>query len=154
MFAVVALRVVEQAVVEGARVVEQQVFVVVDELFLHGAVEAFGVGVDFRASWIGVAVSPALRGGVWMEGAGELVAVVGRRLSDGAWQGGLRQRGEACGVGAVGARHGECEGEAGGVVGGGEQAAAGGVDEARDGVEGDALADFSYAQVAPKARAV
>ncbi len=37
---------------------------------------------------------------------------------------------------------------------GGEQVAAGGVDEARDGVEGDALADLAHAQVASEARAV
>lgn len=41
-------------VVESVDVAEQEVFVVIDELFLNGAVEAFVFGVHFGASGVGV----------------------------------------------------------------------------------------------------
>jgi hypothetical protein len=42
---VVPMQPLEQTIVEGVYVVEQQSFVVVDELFLKGAVEALAMGI-------------------------------------------------------------------------------------------------------------
>ena len=61
---------------------------------------------------------------------------------------GLHQLCEAGGVAAVSAGHGECEGIATGVVGGGEDIAADGADEVYHGIKGDALTGELGAQIA------
>ena len=57
-FAVVALQVDEQVLVEARPVIEQQVFAVVHKLLLNGTVEAFVIGIHFRTSGIGMARQP------------------------------------------------------------------------------------------------
>jgi len=137
---VVAAEVGQQAGVEGADVVGEEVFVVVGEFLLHGAIEALVSGVHLRASGVGVVVSPVLRAGVGVEGAGELVTVIGQHLLDGRGEHGLHQRGKLRGV--VGGRvgDGEGDGEAAVVVDGGEDVAAHPAHKQHDGVERDVLA--------------
>jgi len=79
---VVAAEVGQQLVVEGADVVGQQVFVVGGEFLLHGAVEALVSGVHFRATRVGVVMSPTLRAGEGVKRAGEFAAVIGEDLLD------------------------------------------------------------------------
>lgn len=144
---VVFTEVFQHQVVEGAEVVGEEVFLVVDEFFLQGAVEAFVAGVHFGAFGVGVVVSPVLFAGECVEGAGELAAVIGEDFADGRGEDGLDEGGELRGVFAVGARHGDGECESGVVVGGGEDVAAQAEDEQHDGIKRHAFAGRGGAQV-------
>lgn len=110
--------------VEQGEIGEEQILVVIDEGFLQGAVEAFGVGVHFWGLGVGI---PALDA-VGLAGLGEarfeLRAVVGKQhlgLGRQQSQGGLER-----GLGVAGRLAGDGEGEgqtAGGIDAGDEVAA-------------------------------
>src|SRR4026209_2751335 len=59
-FGVVPHDPVEQAIVEGGEVIEQQGLAVVDELFLAGSVEALAMRVHSRGARVGVPMGEAL----------------------------------------------------------------------------------------------
>jgi hypothetical protein len=67
----------EETLVEGVKIVEEQVLLVVDELFLQRAIEAFAVGIHLRCARIGVPVSDVAGLKSLMEAIAELWAVIG-----------------------------------------------------------------------------
>ena len=87
--------------VEAGEVGEEQVFVVVDEGFLDGAIEAFGMGIHFWGLGVGIPTGDLL----FREGLGEarlkLGAVVGEQhlglLREQIQFGGEGSLGVACG---------------------------------------------------------
>ena len=85
-FSVLEEEPVGELAVEGGQVVEQQVFMIVHELFLEGAVEAFRVGVHFR----GAGVRPPVRDAAFLQAVLEVAeerrAVVGEHVAWGDWQ--------------------------------------------------------------------
>ncbi len=78
------LQIRQQATVETALIIRRQVFLVVHEFLLHGALEALAAGVPLRAARASVAVAPALLFGIFVQDAGELAAVIAQHLPDGA----------------------------------------------------------------------
>ena len=130
---------VGQFLVEAGQVGEQQVFVVVDEGLLDGAVEAFDVGVHLGGFGVGV---PALDA-VGVERLGKAGLELGCVVRE-QHLGLLRQQaqgGGECGAGVAagfaGSGHGE--GKAAGRIDEGEEVAAYSVADAFDGVHRQAL---------------
>ncbi len=72
--------------VEFGEVGKQEVFVVVDEAFLDGAVEAFGMGVHLGGAGVGPPVSDAILFEFGIELAHELGAIVGEPKAHGVGQ--------------------------------------------------------------------
>ena len=138
-FGVIEEEPVSEVPVEVRQVVEEQVLVVIHELFLEGAIEAFGVGVHFRRAGVRPPVRDAAFLQALLEVAQKLRAVVGEHE---AW--GFRQE-MAQGVqreGRLAARRGgggKGDGEAGVRVDEGEQVAAEAGLEAHHGIAGEHL---------------
>ena len=138
-FGVIEEEPVSEVPVEVRQVVEEQVLVVIHELFLEGAIEAFGVGIHFRRAGVRPPVRDAAFLQALLEVAQKLRAVVGEHE---AW--GFRQE-MAQGVqreGRLAARRGgggKGDGEAGVRVDEGEQGAAEAGLEAHHGIAGEHL---------------
>ena len=98
---------------------EEQVVVIVDELFLDGAIEAFAVGVHLRGFGEGVPMGeqPIGKGGGEM--TLELAAVVGEHRLDGEGEYGLDQAEELGGGGTGVTAGGPGPGEVGVQIGAG-----------------------------------
>jgi len=139
-FGVVPHDPVEQVIVEGGEVIEQQVLAVVDELFLDGSVEAFAMRVHSRGARVGVPMGEALGVQSGAEVFSELVAVVGEGTVHGHGQQQLAElEGGAClEAGEVADADGEAE--TAGEVEAGDQIAAHAIAAPLDAVEGDAVA--------------
>jgi len=131
----------EQLEVEVGEVVEEeQVVVVVDELFLDGAIEAFAVGIHLRGLGEGVPMSEQPIGEGGGEMALELAAVVGEHGFDGEGEHGLNQAEELGGGGAGVTTSGPGPGEVGVQIGAGDEVAAVVLGAQLDAVEGHAMA--------------
>lgn len=81
-FSVVPEQPIHELVVEFDQIGKEQVLVVVEELLLHGAVEALAVGVHLRGLREGVPVRQGLRLEHRLEVLHELTAVVGQHELD------------------------------------------------------------------------
>jgi len=69
-------QVVEQFVVKGVDVLQEQVFVQFDELFLDGAVKAFGICVHFGAFGVGQPAHSAVIQDDWGQSCLEFSPVI------------------------------------------------------------------------------
>ena len=130
---------VGQLLVEQGHVVEQQVLMIVHELFLNGPVEPFYMGIHFRGTGIGPPVRDAARLQPLLEVAQEFRAVVGEHDPRGAWQHlaqGLQRAGRLA-AGRGGRGHGDREARVG--IEKGEQVAAEARLEPDDGITGEHL---------------
>ncbi len=134
-------QVIEELVItEGEVVIEEQIFVVVHELFLESTVKAFGMGVHLGVFGIGVPMSEAPLSNGGGEVLHEFTAVVGEQRLDAIREHGGHEIEKALGGGAGMTGGGEREGEAGTGIRGGEQIAAHPVTDALDGIQGHTLA--------------
>lgn len=133
--------VIEEFIVAlGEVVIEEQVFVVVQEFLLDGAVEAFGMGIHLGGLRVGVPVDQGLLGHGGGEVFHEFTAVVGEHGLDpvGEHGGGEVQKALSGGAGVAGGRHGDTDAAI--QVDGGEHVAAHPVADALHGIEGPAVA--------------
>ena len=138
-FGVIEEEPVSEFPVEVRQVVEEQVLVVIHELFLEGAIEAFGVGVHFRRAGVRPPVRDAAFLQALLEVAQKLRAVVGEHE---AWGGRQEMAQGVQRESRLAARRGgggKGDGETGVRVDEGEQVAAEAGLEAHHGIAGEHL---------------
>ncbi len=138
-FGVIEEEPVSEFPVEVRQGVEEQGLVVIHELFLEGAIEAFGVGVHFRRAGVCPPVRDAAFLQALLEVPQKLRAVVGEHE---AWGGRQEMTQGIQGEGRLAARRGgggKGDGEAGGGVDEGEHVAAEAGLEAHHGIAGEHL---------------
>ena len=82
---IVSQQPVGQVPVKGGQVVEEHILMVIHELFLEGAIEAFGVGIHFRGTGIRPPMGDAVLVEALLEVPEELRAVVGEEELGAEW---------------------------------------------------------------------
>lgn len=130
---------VGEFLVEQGQVGKEQVFVVIDEGFLEGAVEAFDMGVHPGAFGVGI---PALDMPC-LDGSGEvffeLAAIVREHDLGGLWQQGEHGFQGGLGVATGFAGQGQCQGKTACWIDEGDDVASDAITDAFDGIHGQAL---------------